>query len=100
MSKVDYVNPVAGAHGKVAPGSNQSFRGRFTYTLKHPRTAKDFSEHEKKYRQNFGRLNKLASQINKDESRKNEYNDWEEKGFQSRFRYILSELIKSNPTED
>ena len=97
MSKVDFIRPEAKMHGKVKSGSNESFRGKHTYILQHPRTEKDFSEHEKAYRRSFGELNKQASQINKDESRINEYQDWEEKGYQSRFRYILAELIKNNP---
>ena len=98
MSKVKYITQIESAHGKVAPGSNQSFRGNHTYTLQHPRTEESFSEHEKAYRRDFGALNKLASEINRDPARQNEYTDWKEKGYQSRFRYILSELIKSHPT--
>ena len=100
MSRVVYKNHIASMHGKVEPGANQSFRGNFTYTLQNPRTAESFSEHEKQYHKKFGELNKQASQINKDPARVNEYTDWQEKGYKSRFRYILAELVKNNPVSE
>jgi|GEM_PF-6556132 len=94
MAEADYIRPIAGLHGKLKKDSNVSFRGKHTYCLQHPRTEKDFSEHEKAYRKSFGEMNKEASRINKDESRMSEYQDWQEKGYKSRFRYILATLVK------
>jgi len=93
MARLEYVYIVGKAHGKVKRNSNVSYRGNFTYTLENPRTEKDFSEHEKAYRKSFGEMNKEASRINKDPNRLTEYQDWQEKGYTSRYRYILAELL-------
>lgn len=94
MAKVEYITPIERVHGKVKHDSRISFRGGHTYYLLHPRTEKDFSEHEKAYRRCFGELTKTASQINKDEGRKDEYQDWKDKGYTSRYRYILAKLVE------
>jgi len=96
MADIDWMVPIEGVHGKFKKDSNISFRGKHSYCLQHPRTEKDFSEHEKAYRKSFGEMNKEASRINKDPERMNEFQDWKEKGYQSRFRYILAELVKQN----
>jgi len=94
MAKVEYAYPIHELHGKVDKKCHVSFRGGHTYTLRHPRRKEDFSAHEKAYRKVFGNLNHEASEINRDESRKGEYQDWKEKGYTSRYRYILASLIK------
>lgn len=99
MARIDFKGPVESVHGKLHKDDKESFRGKHTYTLQNPRTPDKFSEHEKAYHKKFGELNKLASQINKDENRKNEYTDWEEKGYESRYRYILAELVKKSREE-
>lgn len=95
MAKVVYIDPVERVHGKVKRDTHVSFRGQHTYYLQHPRTEKDFSEHEKAYRRAFGELNKEASRINKNPDRWEDFQDWKEKGYTSRYRYILAELINN-----
>jgi len=95
MAKIDWKGPIEGVHGKLDPDSNVSYKGKRSYCMKHPRTEKDFSEHEKAYRKSFGEMNKEASRINKDVTRMAEFQDWKEKGYQSRFRYILATLVGS-----
>lgn len=95
MAKVQWMNPIQEIHGKIVKTTNVSFRGQHTYHLQHPRTEKDFSEHEKAYRRAFGELNKEASRINKDPDRWKDFQDWKEKGYTSRYRYILAELINN-----
>jgi len=93
MAEFEWEHPIKKVHGKLKKDSNISFRGKHSYCLQHPRTEKDFSEHEKAYRKSFGEMNKEASRINKDPERLNEFQDWKEKGYTSRFRYILAELV-------
>ena len=93
MARIGYVEPIEAIHGKIKKDSNVSHRGKFTYTLQHPRKKEDFSEHEKAYHCFFGEKNKEASRINKDEALAAAYNDWKEKGYQSRYRYILACLV-------
>lgn len=97
MANVEYIKPIKELHGKLNKADNTYFRRMHgksvVIKMNHPRTEKDFSEHEKAYRQTFGAMNKEASRINKDETQKTEFNDWREKGYQSRYRYILAVLI-------
>ena len=94
MAKVQWIDPIQEVHGKIVKDTNVSFRGKRTYYLRHPRTEKDFSEHEKTYRRSFGAIAKEASRINHDESRKAEFQDWKEQGYRSRYRAILATLVK------
>jgi len=96
MAEFEWEHPIKKVHGKLKKDSNISFRGKHSYCLLHPRTEKDFSEHEKAYRKSFGEMNKEASRINKDPERMSEFQDWKEKGYTSRFRYILAMLVKQN----
>jgi len=94
MAKIDWVYPIEGVHGKFDKDSDTSFQGKRSYKMKHPRRKEDFSEHEKAYHQTFGEKNKEASRINKDPARVAEFQDWREKGYQSRYRYILAQLVR------
>ena len=98
MAQVDYIDPIEGLHGKLNKEDDVYFRmmhgKKVGVRMSHPRTEKDFSEHEKAYRKSFGELNKEASRINHDEALAAAYNDCEEQGYQSRYRYILARLIR------
>lgn len=97
MAKVEYIKPIRGLHGKVQKNDNVYFREMYGKSVAirmiHPRTEKDFSEHEKAYRKSFGEMSKEASRINKNEKLAAKYNDWKEKGYRSRYRYILVLLV-------
>ena len=97
MSQVIFENPVKRITGKVEPQSNMSFRRNgekvFTYTLQHPRTEKDFSDHEKKYRRSFGEASKEASRLCHDTRYAERWNDYQEHGYLSRHKYVLHLIV-------
>lgn len=93
MSQVFLENPLLMMTGKVNKKSSISYRRNgdkiFTYTLKHPRTETDFSEHEKAYRRHFGSISKEASRICHDEHYATKFNDFEQHGYLSRHKYVM-----------
>lgn len=66
------------------------------YAIQMQNKRKKFSTHEKMVHKNFGAMSKMASQISRDPSRRSEYNDWAERGYVSRYHYILAMLVDKN----
>lgn len=100
MAQMTTIMPVEFFHGSFVKRSGAYARvvnGKMYFIkMEHPRGEKDFSEHEKAYRKNVGKMSKLASAINKDPEQAKAYDDWKKQGYTSRYRYILARLIHNN----
>ena len=99
MGKVTFLAPVDAVSGKLNKKSNVYFRvvngQRYAVLMVNPRTRNRSSEKEKAYRATVGSLSKEASCINRDDTLAAPYNDWKAHGYSTRYRYILSELIRT-----
>lgn len=98
MAKIEFCAPVASVSGKMNKKDNVYFRvmngKRYGVLLLHPRTREKASEKEKTLRTKMGKLSREASRIHKDEALAAAYNDWMKRGYTSRYRCILGELLK------
>lgn len=99
MAKAIFVKPIETYSGKVSRHHNVYFRHfngkNYAVLLVNPRTRDKSSDKERAYRARVGELSKEASRINHDESLAASYADWQSRGYSSRYRYILAELIKA-----